>query len=106
MFHKIHKINLLFISSITLYSGLCRSISGSNYSFKSIRVRLYQSYIPGLGQFLLFFLADPLKLSDWMGSFEELIFRSHIFFSSLCFGWAIQKHSENKALCASGRSNA
>ena len=43
-------------------SILCRSAFGSEYSFKSSWVCLYQIFATGFGEFLPFFLTDFLKL--------------------------------------------
>lgn len=54
--------SLIYISIQTLNSVLCRSLFGSNYSFESSEVSLYNLCTPGFGKFIPFFLADPLML--------------------------------------------
>ena len=53
---KINKWN------ITLYSVLCRSTFGSDYSLESSWVWRYKFGTPVFGEFLAFFSADPVKL--------------------------------------------
>ena len=54
----------IHISIQTLYSVLCWSTFGSDYSFKSSWVWLYKLGTPVFVEFLPFFSADPLKLSQ------------------------------------------
>ena len=60
---KIKKYKYLICGSIQpRESKRCRSAFGSDYSFESSWVCLYQIYTSGFGEFLPFFLADLLKL--------------------------------------------
>ena len=55
----LYKCNIQILNFV-----LCRKpfVESSNYSFKSSWVSLYKLCSPGFGQFIPFFLADPLKL--------------------------------------------
>ena len=67
-FYKLRKIEKLkFLASISIQPPeciLCRSAFGSDYSFESSWVCLYQLCTSGFGDFLPFFLANLLKLSQ------------------------------------------
>ena len=54
----------IYISIQTLYSILCWCTFGSDYSLKSSWVWRYTLGTPVFGEFLPFFSADPLKLSQ------------------------------------------
>ena len=59
----------IYISIQTLYSVLCWSTFGSDYSFASSWVWCYKLGTPVFGEFLPFFSADPLKLCQvWWGA--------------------------------------
>ncbi len=54
----------IYISIQTLYSVLSWSTFGSNYSLESFWVWHNKLCTPGLGDFLTFFFANPLKFSQ------------------------------------------
>ena len=64
---------IIYVSIQLPESILCRSAFGSNYSFESSWVCLYQLYTSGFGHFLPFFLAYLLKLCEvgWVASMNS-----------------------------------
>ena len=76
--HLIKNINLkyyIYLSIQILYSVLCWSNFGSDYSLKSSWVWRYKLGTPVFGELLTFFSADPLKLCQvgWGASLHSYV---------------------------------